>query len=144
MKGVFSAPGDYIYFKSQVPLHKIPVSSVSPLFLMKIMNLFGYSVYFWSLDNGYGSLAPFINWACLDLSFWFIFWLLYSTCRAYLPFWIWYLSFFIINWTQDLTLTGFQFANNLGFVEYVLMFLDWYLFVCNWVPWNNWDDLNFT
>ncbi|XP_019156404.1 PREDICTED: maspardin isoform X2 [Ipomoea nil] len=24
MKGVFSAPGDYIYFKSQVPLHKIP------------------------------------------------------------------------------------------------------------------------
>lgn len=25
MKGVFSAPGDYIYFKSQVPLHKIPV-----------------------------------------------------------------------------------------------------------------------
>lgn len=26
MKGVSSAPGDYIYFKSQVPLHKIPVS----------------------------------------------------------------------------------------------------------------------
>ncbi|CDP09889.1 unnamed protein product [Coffea canephora] len=25
MKGVFSAPGDYIYFKSQVPLHKIPI-----------------------------------------------------------------------------------------------------------------------
>ncbi|KMT12267.1 hypothetical protein BVRB_5g102080 [Beta vulgaris subsp. vulgaris] len=24
-KGVFSAPGDYIYFKSQVPLHQIPV-----------------------------------------------------------------------------------------------------------------------
>lgn len=23
--GVLSAPGDYIYFKSQVPLHKIPV-----------------------------------------------------------------------------------------------------------------------
>lgn len=27
MKGVFSAPGDYIYFKSQVPLHKIPIGS---------------------------------------------------------------------------------------------------------------------
>ena len=27
MKGVFSAPGDYIHFKSQVPLHKIPVRS---------------------------------------------------------------------------------------------------------------------
>ncbi|RVW50691.1 hypothetical protein CK203_073333 [Vitis vinifera] len=27
MKGVFSAPGDYIHFKSQVPLHKIPVLS---------------------------------------------------------------------------------------------------------------------
>lgn len=27
--GVFSAPGDYIYFKSQVPLHKIPVSDDS-------------------------------------------------------------------------------------------------------------------
>ncbi|CAN4077895.1 unnamed protein product [Withania somnifera] len=25
--GVFSAPGDYIYFKSQVPLHKIPIGS---------------------------------------------------------------------------------------------------------------------
>ncbi|GAB4834245.1 hypothetical protein Ancab_032511 [Ancistrocladus abbreviatus] len=25
MKGVFTAPGDYVYFKSQVPLHKIPV-----------------------------------------------------------------------------------------------------------------------
>ncbi|KAL7614151.1 hypothetical protein Lser_V15G07978 [Lactuca serriola] len=25
MKGGFSAPGDYIYFKSQVPLHKIPI-----------------------------------------------------------------------------------------------------------------------
>lgn len=25
MKGVFSAPGDYVYFKSQVPLHKIPI-----------------------------------------------------------------------------------------------------------------------
>ncbi|XAR67269.1 hypothetical protein NMG60_11001959 [Bertholletia excelsa] len=27
MKGVFSAPGDYLYFKSQVPLHKIPIGS---------------------------------------------------------------------------------------------------------------------
>ncbi|XP_051137230.1 uncharacterized protein LOC127255633 [Andrographis paniculata] len=27
MKGVFSAPGDYVYFKSQVPLHKIPIGS---------------------------------------------------------------------------------------------------------------------
>ncbi|CAK9173153.1 unnamed protein product [Ilex paraguariensis] len=27
MKGVSSAPGDYIYFKSQVPLHKIPIGS---------------------------------------------------------------------------------------------------------------------
>ncbi|CAH9119953.1 unnamed protein product [Cuscuta europaea] len=27
MKGVFSVPGDYIYFKSQVPLHKIPIGS---------------------------------------------------------------------------------------------------------------------
>ncbi|KAL3818176.1 hypothetical protein ACJIZ3_004081 [Penstemon smallii] len=27
MKGVFSAPGDYMYFKSQVPLHKIPIGS---------------------------------------------------------------------------------------------------------------------
>ncbi|CAA2980347.1 maspardin isoform X1 [Olea europaea subsp. europaea] len=27
MKGVFSAPGDYIHFKSQVPLHKIPIYS---------------------------------------------------------------------------------------------------------------------
>ncbi|KAK9266229.1 hypothetical protein L1049_012433 [Liquidambar formosana] len=27
MKGVFSAPGDYIHFKSQVPLHKIPIGS---------------------------------------------------------------------------------------------------------------------
>jgi len=27
MKGVFSAPGDYVHFKSQVPLHKIPVCS---------------------------------------------------------------------------------------------------------------------
>ncbi|KAL6501604.1 hypothetical protein OROGR_026737 [Orobanche gracilis] len=27
MKGVFSAPGDYIYFKSQVPLHKISIGS---------------------------------------------------------------------------------------------------------------------
>ncbi|KAK6158039.1 hypothetical protein DH2020_005353 [Rehmannia glutinosa] len=27
MKGGFSAPGDYIYFKSQVPLHKIPIGS---------------------------------------------------------------------------------------------------------------------
>ncbi|KAL5552249.1 hypothetical protein UlMin_002425 [Ulmus minor] len=25
--GVFSAPGDYIYFKSQVPLHKIPIGT---------------------------------------------------------------------------------------------------------------------
>jgi hypothetical protein len=25
MKGPFSVPGDYTYFKSQVPLHKIPV-----------------------------------------------------------------------------------------------------------------------
>nr|XP_043636939.1 maspardin [Erigeron canadensis] len=27
MKGGFSAPGDYIYFKSQVPLHKIPIGA---------------------------------------------------------------------------------------------------------------------
>nr|KAJ0192495.1 hypothetical protein LSAT_V11C800438460 [Lactuca sativa] len=27
MKGGFSAPDDYIYFKSQVPLHKIPRQS---------------------------------------------------------------------------------------------------------------------
>lgn len=27
MKGVFSAPGDYVYFKSQVPLHKIPIGT---------------------------------------------------------------------------------------------------------------------
>ncbi|PIN02810.1 putative hydrolase/acyltransferase (alpha/beta hydrolase superfamily) [Handroanthus impetiginosus] len=27
MKGTFSAPGDYIHFKSQVPLHKIPIGS---------------------------------------------------------------------------------------------------------------------
>lgn len=27
MKGVFSAPGDFIHFKSQVPLHKIPIGS---------------------------------------------------------------------------------------------------------------------
>ncbi|KAL6177140.1 hypothetical protein ACLB2K_048666 [Fragaria x ananassa] len=27
MKGVYSAPGDYIYFKSQVPLHKIPIGT---------------------------------------------------------------------------------------------------------------------
>jgi len=27
MKGAFSAPGDYTYFKSQVPLHKIPIGS---------------------------------------------------------------------------------------------------------------------
>lgn len=27
MRGGFSAPGDYIYFKSQVPLHKIPIGS---------------------------------------------------------------------------------------------------------------------
>ncbi|GER28003.1 alpha/beta-Hydrolases superfamily protein [Striga asiatica] len=27
MKGVFTAPGDYVYFKSQVPLHKIPIGS---------------------------------------------------------------------------------------------------------------------
>lgn len=27
MKGVFPAPGDYIYFKSQVPLHKIPIGT---------------------------------------------------------------------------------------------------------------------
>ncbi|CAN4127546.1 unnamed protein product [Withania somnifera] len=26
-EGVFSTPGDYIYFKSQVPLHKIPIGS---------------------------------------------------------------------------------------------------------------------
>ena len=27
MKGVFSAPGDYVHFKSQVPLHKIPIGT---------------------------------------------------------------------------------------------------------------------
>ncbi|XP_047307462.1 maspardin [Impatiens glandulifera] len=27
MRGVFSAPGDFIYFKSQVPLHKIPIGT---------------------------------------------------------------------------------------------------------------------
>ncbi|KAK1560410.1 hypothetical protein Q3G72_026395 [Acer saccharum] len=27
MKGVFSAPGDFVYFKSQVPLHKIPIGT---------------------------------------------------------------------------------------------------------------------
>ncbi|GAB4857014.1 hypothetical protein Ancab_014926 [Ancistrocladus abbreviatus] len=27
MKGVFTAPGDYVYFKSQVPLHKIPIGT---------------------------------------------------------------------------------------------------------------------
>ncbi|KAG4206495.1 hypothetical protein ERO13_A03G012000v2 [Gossypium hirsutum] len=27
MKGVYSAPGDYIHFKSQVPLHKIPIGT---------------------------------------------------------------------------------------------------------------------
>ncbi|KAF9617804.1 hypothetical protein IFM89_038986 [Coptis chinensis] len=27
MKGVFSAPGDYVHFKSQVPLHKISIAS---------------------------------------------------------------------------------------------------------------------
>ncbi|XP_076947364.1 uncharacterized protein LOC143619286 [Bidens hawaiensis] len=27
MKGGFSAPGDYIYFKSQIPLHKIPIGT---------------------------------------------------------------------------------------------------------------------
>ncbi|KAK4262645.1 hypothetical protein QN277_028182 [Acacia crassicarpa] len=27
MKGVFSAPGDFIHFKSQVPLHKIPIGT---------------------------------------------------------------------------------------------------------------------
>ncbi|KAL8064414.1 hypothetical protein ABFX02_01G088100 [Erythranthe guttata] len=27
MKGGFSAPGDYVYFKSQVPLHRIPIGS---------------------------------------------------------------------------------------------------------------------
>ncbi|GAV82760.1 Abhydrolase_6 domain-containing protein [Cephalotus follicularis] len=27
MKGVYSAPGDYVYFKSQVPLHKIPIGT---------------------------------------------------------------------------------------------------------------------
>ncbi|KEH31674.1 putative maspardin, alpha/Beta hydrolase [Medicago truncatula] len=27
MKGAFSAPGDYVHFKSQVPLHKIPIGT---------------------------------------------------------------------------------------------------------------------
>ncbi|KAH9777447.1 Maspardin [Citrus sinensis] len=27
MKGVFSAPGDFVHFKSQVPLHKIPIGT---------------------------------------------------------------------------------------------------------------------
>ncbi|CAI0476823.1 unnamed protein product [Linum tenue] len=27
MKGVLAAPGDYVHFKSQVPLHKIPIGS---------------------------------------------------------------------------------------------------------------------
>lgn len=35
MRGGFSAPGDYIYFKSQVPLHKIPVSFF-PIFFFLI------------------------------------------------------------------------------------------------------------
>lgn len=39
MKGVFSAPGDCVYFKSQVPLHKIPVSLSSPdLHLSQVFN----------------------------------------------------------------------------------------------------------
>ncbi|KAF7138344.1 hypothetical protein RHSIM_Rhsim07G0101700 [Rhododendron simsii] len=33
MKGGFSVPGDYIYFKSQVPLHKIPVCAIDLLLL---------------------------------------------------------------------------------------------------------------
>ena len=63
MKGVFSAPGDYIHFKSQVPLHKIPVRlSRFPLWFFPIfldfiffvgftllvlflgLSLFGYSL----------------------------------------------------------------------------------------------------
>ncbi|GKV38124.1 hypothetical protein SLEP1_g46069 [Rubroshorea leprosula] len=27
MKAVFSPPGDYIHFKSQVPLHRIPIGT---------------------------------------------------------------------------------------------------------------------
>lgn len=41
MKGGFSVAGDYVYFKSQVPLHKIPVSSVfAPLFLIRLVNFY--------------------------------------------------------------------------------------------------------
>lgn len=41
MKGSFSVPGDYIYFKSQVPLHKIPVSSCFLFFSFLFFILLG-------------------------------------------------------------------------------------------------------
>lgn len=43
MKGVNSAPGDYIYFKSQVPLHKIPVRSVYLYFSITLLIFFPFS-----------------------------------------------------------------------------------------------------
>ncbi|KAF2313136.1 hypothetical protein GH714_009439 [Hevea brasiliensis] len=38
MKGVFSAPGDYVYFKSQVPLHKIPGYRVISVDIPRVWN----------------------------------------------------------------------------------------------------------
>jgi hypothetical protein len=56
MKGAFSAPGDYTYFKSQVPLHKIPV---------RLVPNSGFCFDFWFYhfhlisDHGFVSVASF-------------------------------------------------------------------------------------
>lgn len=56
MKGVYSAPGDYIYFKSQVPLHKIPVCSF--LFYSDFSHIYV------KLE----SLASFCYWVCFHFA----------------------------------------------------------------------------
>jgi len=42
MKGAFSAPGDYVHFKSQVPLHKIPVCSFISQFIIRIATVYAF------------------------------------------------------------------------------------------------------
>lgn len=57
MKGVFSAPGDYIYFKSQVPLHKIPVR-----FSLLSLSLNVFPPFHPISVMGFDSLGSFWGW----------------------------------------------------------------------------------
>lgn len=90
MRGGFSAPGDYIYFKSQVPLHKIPVSFFPIFFLLIFFPPFLIEVCLFDLI--------FVNsiWSFFLLFWWSLFFLCYCLVRFGGNYLLWNCNLFLI------------------------------------------------